>query len=40
MEVPCCNGLVRLVESAIEASGKDIQPALTQVAIRGETRAV
>jgi len=40
MEVPCCNGLVRLVQEAIEASGKDLKPALTRVAIRGETQAV
>jgi len=38
MEVPCCAGLVRLVQSALEASGKDLQPALTQVGIRGDTQ--
>lgn len=39
MEVPCCNGLVRLVQSALEASGKDLQPALIRVGIRGDTQA-
>jgi hypothetical protein len=40
MEVPCCSSLVRLVESAIEASGKDLRPSLTRVSIRGENLAV
>jgi ferredoxin len=38
MEVPCCHGLVRLVQSALEASGKDLQPALTRVGLRGDTQ--
>lgn len=38
MEVPCCSGLVRLVQAALEASGKDLQPALTRVGIRGDTQ--
>ncbi len=40
MEVPCCNGLARLVDSAIAASGKDLRPSLTRVSIRGESQAV
>ncbi len=40
MEVPCCHGLVRLVESALEASGKGLQPALTRVGIRGDAQAL
>ncbi|MFH2010420.1 MAG: 4Fe-4S binding protein [bacterium] len=39
MEVPCCHGLVRLVQQALEASGKDLQPSLTRVGIRGEIQA-
>ncbi len=38
MEVPCCNGLVQLVNQALEASGKDLKPALTRVGIRGDTQ--
>jgi len=36
MEVPCCTGLVRLVQAAIQDAGKDIPLTLTQVGIRGE----
>ena len=36
MEVPCCGGLVRLVESAISASGKKIPVKFTRISIRGE----
>ena len=36
MEVPCCFGLVRLVQMALQASGKDIPVAFTKVGIRGE----
>lgn len=36
MEVPCCHGLVRLVQSALADSGKDIPLRLTQVGIRGQ----
>ena len=38
MEVPCCNGLVRLVEQAIEASGKDLSYSLVRLGIRGEVQ--
>jgi ferredoxin len=35
MEVPCCTGLVRLVERAIRDSGKDIPFAARMIGIRG-----
>jgi hypothetical protein len=35
MEVPCCFGLVQLVKSALEDSGKEISLTLTRVGIRG-----
>jgi Pyruvate/2-oxoacid:ferredoxin oxidoreductase delta subunit len=40
MEVPCCSSLVKLIESALQASGKDLQPSLTRVSIRGEVQAL
>jgi len=36
MEVPCCYGLVHLVQQALKESGKDIPLALTKVSIKGE----
>jgi len=36
MEVPCCFGLVRLVELALEDSGKQIPVSVTKVGVRGE----
>ena len=38
MEVPCCSGLVRLVEQALEDSGKRVPLTLTKIAIKGEIR--
>lgn len=38
MEVPCCSGLVRLVQSAIEAAKKPIRLTLTRVGIHGEQK--
>ena len=38
MEVPCCNGIVRLVETALAASGKEVPLTDIIVSIRGETR--
>ncbi len=38
MEVPCCHGLVRIVENALAKSGKDIPLRLTQIGIRGGIR--
>ena len=35
MEVPCCFGLVQLVKSALEDSGKEISLTLTRIGIRG-----
>jgi len=35
MEVPCCMGLVRVVEKAVEQSGKGIPVALTEIGIQG-----
>ncbi|MDD3643002.1 MAG: 4Fe-4S binding protein [Candidatus Krumholzibacteria bacterium] len=36
MQVPCCGGLVRLVEEAIAASGKNIPLARQKISIKGE----
>ena len=36
MEVPCCFGLVRLVQTALQDSGKTIPLLLTKIGIRGE----
>ncbi len=36
MEVPCCFGLVKAVEEAIEASGKNIHLKKIKISIRGE----
>lgn len=36
MEVPCCMGLVKLVEKAVEDSGKDISVKKTKIGIRGQ----
>ena len=36
MEVPCCFGLVRLVQLAVEDSAKQVPVSVTKVAVRGE----
>jgi NAD-dependent dihydropyrimidine dehydrogenase PreA subunit len=36
MEVPCCFGMVKLVESAIEQSGKDIPFKAHMISVKGE----
>jgi len=36
MEVPCCFGLVRLVQLALADSGKQIPASVTKVGVRGE----
>ncbi len=36
MEVPCCFGLVRLVQLALEDSGKQIPASVTNIGVRGE----
>ncbi len=36
MEVPCCGGLVRLVEEAVKESGKKISVKKTKIGIRGQ----
>jgi Pyruvate/2-oxoacid:ferredoxin oxidoreductase delta subunit len=38
MEVPCCFGLVKATEDAIEASGKDIPLKKVRIGIRGEIK--
>jgi len=38
MEVPCCHGLVRLVQQAVEKSGKNIPVQLTEIGIQGEVK--
>ena len=36
MEVPCCGGMVRIVEEALKASGKNIPLAMQKISIKGE----
>ena len=36
MEVPCCIGLLQLVEQALSASGKDIRVTMTRLGIEGD----
>jgi len=36
MEVPCCSGLVRVVQQALADAGKDIPLTLTKIGIQGE----
>jgi ferredoxin len=36
MEVPCCGGLVRIVQTAMEQAGKKIPTTFTKVAIQGK----
>jgi hypothetical protein len=36
MEVPCCGGLVRIVQAAMEQAGKKIPTTFTKVAIHGQ----
>lgn len=36
MEVPCCSGMVKLVESAVRASGKDIPVGKQMIGIKGD----
>jgi NAD-dependent dihydropyrimidine dehydrogenase PreA subunit len=36
MEVPCCAGLVKLVEEAVNASGRNIPVRKTKIGIKGE----
>ena len=36
MEVPCCGGMIRIVEEAIKASGKKIPLAKQKISIKGE----
>lgn len=37
MEVPCCGGLVRLVQGAVADSGRKVPVKLTKIGINGET---
>ncbi|MCJ7750795.1 MAG: 4Fe-4S binding protein [Armatimonadetes bacterium] len=39
MEVPCCGGLVRVVQRALEQSGKDIPVEIVTIGVRGEKKA-
>ena len=36
MEVPCCSGLLRLADMALQASGKNIPAARYKIMINGE----
>ena len=36
MEVPCCHGLVRIVEDALRQSGKQLPVTLARIGIRGQ----
>jgi hypothetical protein len=36
MEVPCCSGLVRVVQAALADAGKDVPLKLTQIGIGGD----
>jgi hypothetical protein len=36
MEVPCCTGLVKLVEEAVKESGKSISVKKTKIGIQGQ----
>jgi hypothetical protein len=38
MEVPCCFGLVKVTEDAIEASGKNIPLKKVKIGIRGDIK--
>ncbi len=38
MEVPCCGGLVRLVQAAVSASGHKVPVKLTKIGISGEIK--
>ena len=38
MEVPCCGGLVRVVQRALEQSGKDIPVEIVTIGVRGEKK--
>lgn len=39
MEVPCCFGLVRLVQQAVAAGGREVAVTVTRLGIRGEVLA-
>lgn len=36
MEVPCCSGMLRIMERAIEAAGQDMDLKLVRIGIRGD----
>jgi ferredoxin len=38
MEVPCCFGLIKLVENAVDSSGKEIPVKTVEISIKGEIK--
>jgi hypothetical protein len=39
MEVPCCSGMLRLIQHAIEASGKSIPIEVVTISLAGDVKS-